>query len=659
MRNKARTCEFENLQDSLIRDRIVCGIDDKNIRERLLRDNNLTLDRATAIVKASETSKSQVHELDGKNIDAIRKQNSHHKQNNYQNQTPMRKSPQIPKKSHPNNNITSAISNNFSKQTKSCYYCGTKHGRLCPAFGQQCSKCGKSNHFARVCQSSSFNANPQQIHEIEQQSNKFVFNPNYQQPFIPSANQLDINELFIDHVSNSNKTSSQNEILSKLDINGQFIEFKIDSGAQCNIIPIHIFNQIKNKPPIQNSNTILRTYGGNSIPLIGVCTMTVKFQHKTVNALFYIVNVNNAKPLMGLNSSQDLNIITINTVESDNKSKNNSILEQYDDIFKGLGKADGEYTIKLSENAKPTIHSPRKVPLTVLPKLKETLDRLENAGVITKLDHPTEWVNSLVIVKKKDGSLRLCLDPKDLNEYILRDFKTIPSPEEISCKLHDKEYFTVIDMRDCYWHIVLDSKSSELCTFNTPYGRYKFNRLPFGICVASDAAQTMVEKTFGDIPGVIVIHDDLIIASKTSDEHDKILTKVFERARERNIKFNKNKIQFKVSEVKYLGHIIGKTGTRPDPEKIDAIQEMPTPTNKQELQRFLGLVNYVGKFIPNLSQITTPLRNLLEKNSYWNWNHEHDAAIKTIKNIITTNPTLQFFGINKQAQIQVDASSLA
>ena len=127
------------------------------------------------------------------------------------------------------------------------------------------------------------------------------------------------------------------------------------------------------------------------------------------------------------------------------------------------------------------------------------------------------------------------------------------------------------------------------------------------------AAQTMVEKVFGDIPVVLVIHDDLIIACKTSDEHDKILTKVFDRARERNIKFNKKKIQFKVSEVKYLGHIIGKTGTRPDPDKIEAIQEMPTPKYKQELQRFLGFVNYVGKFIPNLSQITTPLCNLLEK----------------------------------------------
>ena len=267
--------------------------------------------------------------------------------------------------------------------------------------------------------------------------------------------------------------------------------------------------------------------------------MRVKTKNKAIDTPFHIVDVNNTKPLIGIKSCQNLNIFTINTVEPDHKNTANFVLKQYDDIFKGLGKADGEYTIKLSDDTKPTIHPPRKVPLTILPKLKETLDRLEMAGVVSKLDHPTEWVNSLVIVEKKGGSLRLCLDPKDLNEHILRDFKTIPSREEISCKLHDKEYFTVIDMRDCYWHIVLDSKSSELYTFSTPFGRYKFKRLPFGICCTSDAAQTMVEKIFGDIPGVLVIHDDLIIAFKTSDEHDKTLTKVFDRARERNIKFNK------------------------------------------------------------------------------------------------------------------------
>ena len=216
--------------------------------------------------------------------------------------------------------------------------------------------------------------------------------------------------------------------------------------------------------------------------------MTVKTKNKAIDTPFHIIDVNNTKPLIGIKSCQDLNIFTINTVECNHKNTINFMLKQYNDIFKGPGKADGEYTIKLSDDAKPTIHPPRKVLLIILPKLKETLDRLEMADVVSKLDHPTEWVNSPVIVEKKDSSLRLCLDPKDLNKHILRDFKTIPSPEEISCKLYNKEYFTVIDMRDCYWHIVLDSKSSELCTFNTPFGRYKFNRLPFGIHCASDAA---------------------------------------------------------------------------------------------------------------------------------------------------------------------------
>ena len=114
---------------------------------------------------------------------------------------------------------------------------------------QQCSKFGKPNHFARVCQSSysssSFNANQQQIHELEHQSNGSSFTPNHNQPFIPSPNQIDINELFIDHVSNSNTTPAQNEILAKLNINDQIIEFKVDTRAQCNVIPFPIFNQTK------------------------------------------------------------------------------------------------------------------------------------------------------------------------------------------------------------------------------------------------------------------------------------------------------------------------------------------------------------------------------------------------------------------------------
>ena len=153
-------------------------------------------------------------------------------------------------------------------------------------------------------------------------------------------------------------------------------------------------------------------------------------------------------------------------------------------------------------------------------------------------------------------------------------------------------------MADCYWHIKLDEPSSYLCTFNTPFERYKFNRLPFGLSCASDAAQSMIEKHFGDIEGVLAIHDDLIIAAESFAEHDKILRKVFQRAKERNIKFNLRKIQFRVPEVKYLGNIVSSSGLSPDPDKVKAIHDIPTPTCKQDAQRLLGMVNYLGQFIP-------------------------------------------------------------
>ena len=121
-----------------------------------------------------------------------------------------------------------------------------------------------------------------------------------------------------------------------------------------------------------------------------------------------------------------------------------------------------------------------------MPKLQKTLEQMTEMGVISKVNKATDWVNSLVIVEKKDGSLRLRLDPKDLNKSIKREHYKPPTAETISSKLNGKRIFTVIDMSNCYWRKKLDEESSLLCTFNTPFGRYKFNRLPFRICVVSD-----------------------------------------------------------------------------------------------------------------------------------------------------------------------------
>lgn len=238
-----------------------------------------------------------------------------------------------------------------------------------------------------------------------------------------------------------------------------------------------------------------------------------------MKAEFFVVKAPNAKALIGLQTCQNLELISINQV-NEVQEKKADIIEEYKDVFTGLGLVEGEYHIELQENAQPTIQPPRKVPLSLIPKLKETLDNLTKSGVISKLDRPTDWVNSLVIVEKKDGSLRLCLDPKNLNNAIKRGHYKAPSAEAISNHLSGKKVFTVIDMSNCYWHKKLDEESSYLCAFNTPFGRYKFNRMPFGICSASDVAQKMVDDEFSDIPGALAVHDDIIVSGANIEEHD-------------------------------------------------------------------------------------------------------------------------------------------
>ncbi len=203
----------------------------------------------------------------------------------------------------------------------------------------------------------------------------------------------------------------------------------------------------------------------------------------------------------------------------------------------------------------------------------------------------------------------------------------------------------------------LHEESTYLCTFNTPFSRYRYLRLPFGLCSSSDILQQRTYKTFGDIPGVFLIADDMVCASENEAEHDKLLRKVLDRARNENVKFNKNKIQFKKEEVFYMGRRLGKDGIRPDVEKVKSIVEMPNPTDKEGVKRFLGTVNFLSPFIPNMSTVTTPLRSLLKKGVPWEWHPEHETAMTQLKTILASDPVLRLYDPKLPIKIQADASS--
>ncbi|KAL0894614.1 hypothetical protein ABMA27_013176 [Loxostege sticticalis] len=289
-------------------------------------------------------------------------------------------------------------------------------------------------------------------------------------------------------------------------------------------------------------------------------------------------------------------------------------------------------------------------------RLADKLKSLEDCQIIEKVEHPKSFVSNLVIIEKSDGNLRICLDPQELNKVLIREYHLIPKLEEIVNKLSNKSIFSVLDLSDGFYNIKLTNKSADLCAFSTPFGCYKFLRLPFGLSVASEIFQKYSEKTFGDIPGVVIYCDDLLICAENEKDHDKILKCVLERAKESNVKFNKRKFQYKLPEVKYFGHIFSKEGMKIDPDRVKAILNIKSPTNKKELQIFLGMVNYLRNFVSKLADLTAPLNSLLKKDVSWLWTEVHEKAFNNIKKCISTAPVLQNFDSTLPITIQCDAS---
>ena len=361
--------------------------------------------------------------------------------------------------------------------------------------------------------------------------------------------------------------------------------------------------------------------------------------------------------ILGENACFTLNLLKrVDVLRPDVVLSLPQIQKDYADIFTGIGTYEKEYHICINEQAKGVIQPPRKVPYAIRPKLKACLDKLTEQGIVADVDVPTDWVNNLVIVEKKNKTLRLCLDPKPLNAAIKRERHVIPTPADVQAQLNGNSIFSVVDMKDAYWHVKLSDESSYLTTFHTPWGRKRFLRMPFGLSSASEVMQKRNEEIFGDIPGVYVIADDLIIASSSEQQHDTIFKAVLDRTRQKGVRFNRDKIQFKVSAVQYMGNLVTHEGLKPDDKKLEAILHMTQPTDVPSLQRLLGMTKFLSQYIPNESSITAPLRLLLKKGVPWNWTANQNEAFAQLKAVLSSPPVLAFYDVTKSVTIQSDAS---
>ena len=261
-----------------------------------------------------------------------------------------------------------------------------------------------------------------------------------------------------------------------------------------------------------------------------------------------------------------------------------------------------------------------------------------------------------MVEKPKTKKLRICLDPRNLNKAIQREHFQLPTLEDITTRMSGAQVFSKLDANHGYWQIPLSPESQLLTTFSSPFGRYCFLRMPFGITSAQEIFQKRISQLLGDLPGVETDIDDILIWGKTKEEHDKRLNAVLKRCEEINLTLNKDKCLFGVSQVTYIGHILNAKGVQPDPEKVKAIHDMPAPLDKKGVERLLGTVNYLAKFIPNMSTVTKPIRDVLKADIMFHWDSEQKKAFESIKHILSTEPVLAFYNVEKPVLISCDAS---
>ena len=250
---------------------------------------------------------------------------------------------------------------------------------------------------------------------------------------------------------------------------------------------------------------------------------------------------------------------------------------------------------------KPVVHPPRRLPVALIDQVQEKLDNMVKDDIIAKVDQPTDWVSSMLAVRKPtlrpDGKvdIRICLDPKDLNGAIKREHFPMPTIEEVATRLNGAKIFSVFDASNGFWQVELDQASSRFTTFNTPFDRYCWKRMPFGISSAPEVWQRKMQEHVEGLHGVEVIADDFVVVGFVSTpeewnaDHDGNVRAFLERCREKNLKLKKEKARVRKMEVAFIGHILTPHGLKPDPKKVEAINDMPHPTDVQSLRRFLDM----------------------------------------------------------------------
>ncbi|XP_023028732.2 retrovirus-related Pol polyprotein from transposon 17.6 [Leptinotarsa decemlineata] len=345
--------------------------------------------------------------------------------------------------------------------------------------------------------------------------------------------------------------------------------------------------------------------------------------------------------------------------EDEEKKKLFQLISEYETIFSDQpGRTNGYVHEIVLKDYSPFYFKSYPVPHAYRSEVNRQLEEMLEWGVIKK--SPTEYVNPLVVVRKKGGQLRVCLDARHLNSRMVKDHVMPPNPGELLYEFTEGQCLSSLDLTASYWQIPIYKEHQKYTGFSYNGDTYVFQVLPFGLSTSVASFIRGLGEILGEVEEFVIPYvDDLLVYSKDFCQHMSHLKIIFERFRRAGITLKLKKCNFIRKEIKFLGHIITSEGIKMDEDRIDAIQKFPIPRNVKALRSFLGFVNYDRRFCENFAELTAPLLKLLRKGITWNWGAEQTEAMKKIKVAFLETIMLKHPRMEQPFYIQTDASGFA
>lgn len=565
-----------------------------------------------------------------------------------------------------------------------CSYC-LKFGHIesdCRQKKLQCYKCNQTGHKARSCTATTMTAT-EPINTAAGATTREIPTPNTRRLQSSSSNRT---------YCNFNKVFGM--LTKSVVLNNVNTSALIDTGSALTLIRKTIFMEINHRPVLSKDTYELIGIGNHIITTIGSAEIKIKIDDEEYAIVVHVVRdedmiicmILGYDFLQTVRITMDMNGVVLSRFqqesqleiqpetqaeippESQSAIMNIMIESDLEHQPEYIQKIIKEYQPKenvetcvetriILTDDQPIFQNPRRLAPLEAKVVENQINEWLSKGIISNSN--SNYASPIVMVKKKDETLRLCVDYRKLNKKIVMDRYPMPNMELIIDELHTANVYSTLDLENGFFHVPVEKESRRYTAFNCHLGIYEFNKTPFGLCLSPSSFARFINHVFRDLilQGIVLIYvDDLIIPSM--DEHEGLirLRKVLEVAAENGLNIKWSKCKFLQRRIEFLGLVIENGTIQPSPNKISAVSKFPEPTCQRQLQSFLGLTGFFRKFIFDYGKIAIPLTNMLKKNHQFHFGNVEKSAFESLKHALTSHPVLHIFIPDAYTELHTDAS---